>query len=164
MSMLERLSLILTKAENAKFVEHFCEADVEFLIVGGTALAVHDCRGAADVDDLDILISPTIENAQRTYSALTAAQVTLCARPESLTKLAIQIPIKNCQYWAEVLTPRKGFDFEEMLRSSLPISFRSRTLYIASRNDLLKMKEDAVSEVSRVLAKHEKDLACLRNA
>ena len=158
------LSLILTKAENATLVEHFCETEVEFLIVGGTALAVHGCRDAADVDDLDLLISPTIENAQRIFSALSAAQVTLCARPESLTKFAVQIPIKNWQYWAEVLTPRKDFDFDEMLRSSLPIAFRSRTLHIASRDDLLRMKEDAIYEVSRVLAKHEKDLACLRNA
>lgn len=164
MSKLELLSLILTKAENAKLVEHFCVAGVEFLIVGGTALAIHGCRDVADVDDLDLLVSPTIENAQRIFSAFTAAQVTLSVLPESLAKHAVQVPIKNWQYWAEVLTPRKGFDFEEMLKVSIPISFRSMTLHIASRDDLLKMKEDAVCEISRVLAKHEKDLACLRNA
>ena len=164
LSMLELLSLLLTKAENAKLVEHFCEAGVEFLVVGGTALAIHGCREVADVDDLDLLVSPTIENAKKIFSAFAVANVTVRELPESLAKNAVQIPVKNWQYWAEVLTPRKGFDFEKMFRASIPLSFRSRTLYIASRDDLLKMKEDAVYEISCILTKHEKDLACLRNA
>lgn len=160
----ELLSVMLVKGDNAKLVRCFCEAGVEFLVVGGTALALHGCRDAADVDDLDILVSPTIENAQRIFSAFSAAEISLCSVPESLTKSAVQVPIKNWPYFADVLTPRNGFDFDEMLKASIPVSFQAMTLHIASRHDLIKMKEDAVGEVSisSVIAKHEKDLACLR--
>ena len=162
--MREALSLILLKADNAKLVDHFCQARVEFLIVGGTAMALHGCRDLAETNDLDLLVAPTIENAHRVISALSAAQVPLCARAESLAKPAVQVPIKNSQYLAEVLTPRKGFDFGEMLKESVPVEFQGKTLNIVSRNDLLRLKEDAVSEVQRVLTKHQRDLACLRNA
>jgi hypothetical protein len=162
--MREALSLILGKAENAKLVDHLCQSRVEFLIVGGTAMALHGGRDLAEVNDLDLLVAPTMENANRVVRALSAAQVPLCAQPELLAKPAVQLPIKNWQYFAEILTPRKGFDFEEMFKASVSVTFRGNTLNVVSRTDLFRMKEDAVSEIQRVLAKHQKDLECLRNA
>lgn len=142
----ELLSLILLKADNVQLVEHFCKAGVEFLVVGGAAVAIHGCRDVTDVDDLDLLASPTIENARRIFSAFAAAQVCLSASPESLAKHAVQIPVKNWRYRVDILTPRKGFDFNEMLSASMGISFKSWTLHVVSRNDLLKMKDNAICE------------------
>ena len=163
MQMGHILSLILCKAENAKLVEYFCEANVEFLIVGGAATAAYGCRDAVDVDDLDLLVSPTLENAQKIFSALFAAQIPLTAEPESLAKLAVQMPIKNWPYWAELITPREGFRFGEMLEASVAIKFRSRILHIVSLSDLRKMKEAAVADTQRLIVKHQRDLECLRN-
>ena len=163
MQMDHTLSLILCKAENAKLIEYFCEANVEFLIVGGAAMAAYGCRDAVDVDDLDLLVSPTLENAQKIFSALSAAQIRLSAEPQSLAKFAVQMPIKNWQYWAELITPLEGFKFEEMLEAAVAIKFRSGTLYIVSLSDLRKMKEAVIADTQRLLAKHQRDLECLRN-
>jgi len=45
------------------------------LIVGGVAIAAHGCRDIANVDDLDLLIEPTVENGQKLLVALAVAQV-----------------------------------------------------------------------------------------
>lgn len=162
--MREALSLILLKADNAKLVGHFCQARVEFLIVGGTAMALHGCRDLAETNDLDLLVAPTIENAHRVISALSAAQVPLCARAESLAKPAVQVPIKSMRYFAEILTPREGFNFGEMLKASVPVEFQGKVLNVVSRSDLLRLKEDAASDAQRILKKHQKDIECLSNA
>jgi hypothetical protein len=44
------------------------DASAEFVVVGGWAVAVHG-HGRA-TDDLDILVRPTPENAQRVYDGL----------------------------------------------------------------------------------------------
>lgn len=155
---------IFAKAENAKLLEHLRQASVEFLVVGGAAVAFHGCRDHGQFDDLDLLIAPTIENCRKIVDALSAAGVPLTASAEALAKPAIQVPVKNWQYWAEILTPRKGFDFDSIARSALPGLVGEQPVRIISRADLIRMKEDVVVRLREDLGKHERDLACLRDA
>jgi len=162
--MLELLSLILVKANNARLIQLFCEAKVQFIVIGGAAVAIHGCREITSVNDLDLLVSPTEDNAKKILSAFKAAQIEFPEHYSSkLTQSAIQIPIKNYMYHAELLTPLNVIDFEEMLKASIPLTIKSNTVFIATRDDLIRMKEITVNEISKNLTKHEQDLNCLRN-
>ena len=155
---------IFAKAENEKLLQNFAQAGVDFLIVGGAAVAFHGCRHDGEYDDLDLLIAPSLENARRVVDALSAAGAPLAASAESLARPAIQVPVKNLQYWAELLTPKKGFDFNSIATSALPGMVGKQLVRIISRLDLIKMKEDAVTQLREDLRKHERDLACLKRA
>jgi hypothetical protein len=152
---------IFAKANNEKLLQHFERAGVDFLVVGGAAVAFHGCRDDEQYDDLDLLIAPTIENSRRVADALVAAGVPLAASAEALAKPAIQVPVKNLQYWAEILTPRKGFDFYCIAKSALPAMVGQQSVRVISRLDLIKMKEDAVTRLRGDLRKHESDLSRL---
>lgn len=155
------LSLLLPKANNDKLVHEFVKAEVAFLVIGGTAVAAHGCRDVAEVDDLDLLIAPTIENGQRLLNALAAAQVPVCIQADTIATPALQIPLKK-YFYAELLTPRKGFDFDEMLNRGVSVSAFGLSLKVASVFDLIRMKQDAIIESQKVLTKHETDHARLR--
>lgn len=152
---------IFTKAENEKLLQHFAQAGVDFLVVGGAAVAFYGCRNHGQYDDLDLLIAPSLENTNRVVGALSAAGAPLAVSAELLARPAIQVPVKNWQYWAELLTPRTGFDFNSIAMSALAGMVGQQPVRIISRLDLIKMKEDAVVKLREDLGKHEKDLACL---
>jgi hypothetical protein len=154
--------VIFAKAENAKLLQHLHQAGVEFLVIGGAAVAFHGCREDGQYDDLDLLIAPTIENAKKVANALVAAGVPLSASPETLAKPAIQVPVKTSQYWAEILTPRKGVNFDSIARSALAGMVGQQLVRVVSRPDLIKMKEDAAARLREDLCKHERDLQCLK--
>lgn len=155
---------IQSKADNETLLEHFIRAGVDFVVVGGAAVAFHGCRGFGQYDDLDLLIAPSIENARRVVDALSAAGAPLSASAGALARQAIQVPIKNLQYWAELLTPRGGFDFDSIKTSSLQGTVGQQPVRVISRADLIKMKEDAVTKITEDLRKHERDLECLKAA
>ncbi len=155
---------LFAKTENEKLLQHFEQAGVDFVVVGGAAVAFHGCRIDGQFDDLDLLIAPTIENSRRVADALSAAGVPLSSSAESLAKPAIQLPVKTWQYWAEILTPRKGFDFGSMAKSALPATVGQQSVRVISRLDLIKMKEDVVARLREDLSKHERDLVCLKDA
>jgi hypothetical protein len=153
---------IFAKAGNEKLLQHFAQAGVDFLVVGGAAVAFHACRDDGQYDDLDLLIEPSLKNAQRVVNALSAAGAPLAASAESLARPAIKVPVKNLQYWAELLTPRKGSDFNSIATSALLGMIGQQRVRIISRSDLIEMKEDAVTNLREELRKHERDLAYLK--
>lgn len=161
-SRILHLVSLFAKAENEKLLQHFGQAGVDFLVVGGAAVAFHGCREYGQFDDLDLLIAPTIENCRRVVDALSFAGVPLTASAESLAKPAIQVSVKNWQYWAEILTPRKGVDYDSIAQSALPGIVGLQPVRVISRAELIKMKEDAIAKLRDDLNKHEKDLACLK--
>lgn len=153
---------IYAKAENEKLLQHLHGAGVDFLVIGGAAVAFHGCREDGQYDDLDLLIAPTIENAKKVVNALIAAGVPLSASPEGLAKPAMQVPVKTWQYWAEILTPRQGIDFDSIAQSALAGMVGQHSVRIVCHADLIKMKEDAVGRLKDELHKHDRDLQCLR--
>lgn len=158
----EMPEVIFAKAENEKLLQHLYQAGVEFLVVGGAAVAFHGCREGGQYDDLDLLIAPTTENAKKVADALVAAGAPLSASPEALAKPAIRVPLKTWQYWAEILTPRKGVDFDGIARSALAGIVGQESVRVIARADLIKMKEEAAARLREDLCKHERDLQCLK--
>ena len=161
--MIQDLPKVLTKAENEKLIFHFQASNVEFLVIGGTAMALHGCRNQDDVDDLDLLIAPTDDNAQKVLTALAKASVNLNVAATALTKPKVQVSIKTWQYYAEILTPAKEYDFSKMFDASFLARIGEKTISVISQTDLIRMKQDAVNQLSADLAKHQKDLEMLRN-
>jgi hypothetical protein len=70
------LPQIFAKHGNDELVHCFQAHGVEFLVVGRTAVAVHGARDPFQVDDFDVLVNPTLQNAESVMSALSAMRIT----------------------------------------------------------------------------------------
>jgi hypothetical protein len=105
---------IITKSGNVESVRQLQQAGASFLIVGGVAVAVHGCRDFTDVDDLDIMIDPQIENTGKVMSALTASHIDVQFDASTLANPAKLIHVKVLHYWLDLLTPEGGVDFAEL--------------------------------------------------
>jgi hypothetical protein len=163
----EQTPQIIAKAGNSDLIKLLIEYGVEFIITGGAAVAVHGCRDPMDVDDLDILIEPTLENARRVMAALQARHINTNFPVDRLTGPEAQICLKMLHYWADLITPRSNVDFGDLVRSSLVATHDWQTVRVIGRADLIAMKEVAlIRTVDRPdrHQRHEKDLQCLRAA
>ncbi len=56
------MTSLTTFVGNSDFVRMLIDAKVEFLVIGGLAVAFHKCRDPLKVDDLDILLEPSTDN------------------------------------------------------------------------------------------------------
>jgi predicted nucleotidyltransferase len=156
------LALLLGKAANRDLVDSLLQARVAFVVVGGTALATYNLREPLEVDDLDLLISPTRDNAETVAAVLQKFGVSLSAA--ALAKPAVQLSLKSQQFWAEVLTPVRGVQFEQIRERASLVQVQHLQVPVASVEDLRSMKVHAVSELRKSLEKHERDLVRLRDA
>ena len=145
-----------------ELVGHFQQYKVNFIVVGGVAVRIHNCREQFDVDDLDLLVEPTLDNARCIVDALSAATIDVQFKPEALARPGACIPLKVLHFCADILTPWKGIEFGELLQRSIPARLKLRALRVISRADLILMKEHAVSQLTSELEKHQRDLSCLR--
>ena len=161
--MSDSLPTIFAKHGSDEIVRHLQQHGASFLVVGGTAVAVHGCRDKSDVDDFDFLIDPSIENARKTIAALSAASIRVPFPPEALTRPSVQVPLKVLHYWAELLTPAEGVSFSELMERSVQVQISFFRVHVIGRTDLLAMKEIAVQRLAADVSKHERDLACLRS-
>jgi hypothetical protein len=95
-------------------LELLLEAGAEFVVVGAHALAVHGAARATG--DIDILVRPTIENAERVHAALLSFGAPLAAHRVSPADLAregtiyqLGLPPRRI----DVLTRIDGVTFDE---------------------------------------------------
>jgi hypothetical protein len=158
------LSLLLSKAENRALLAALLRGGVELVVIGGTALAQHGLRDIVQVDDLDLLVNPTVENADRIASVLQTLGTPLTGSSSVLARRAIQVPLKTAQYWAELLTPVQDLSFEEIYRTAAVVQVAEFAVRVAGIPHLRRMKELAVKELRASLEKHEADLRRLTDA
>lgn len=120
------------------------DAAVEFLIVGAYALAFHGAPRASG--DIDLLVRPSPENAQRVVSALArfgapleSAGVTAAdfSRPGAVYQIGL--PPRRI----DVLTQISGLSFDEAWASRVASELEGRTVNFIGRAALLKNKEAA---------------------
>jgi len=157
------MTLLTTFTGNADFFGALVHAHVEFLVVGGLAVVFHKCRTPENVDDLDLLLNPAAENAERFISVL--SQNGLCPLP-SVAQVArpnFQIPLKILPlFYIDVLTPTEDVNFGELFsRSKVALLQGSIPVRVISRPDLVEMKRRTVRMLSKDKKKHEDDLRCL---
>lgn len=120
------------------------DAGAEFVVVGGWAVAVHG-HGRA-TDDLDILVRPTPENAQRVYNALLQYGAPLAAHGVTSDLFAkerygYRIGVKPVLI--ELLTTVSGIDFDEANQEPVIVEVAGRGVPFIGRRALLANKRAA---------------------
>ena len=117
------------------------DEDVEFLVVGAHALAVHGV--VRSTGDLDILVRPAPSNAARVAKALLAFGAPLAAHgvetndfAEAGTVYQLGLPPNRI----DILTQLSGVDYEEASANSLAASVSGLEFRVPSRAALLQNK------------------------
>lgn len=144
---------------NAELVRAFISSGVEFVVVGGLAVAWYCADRQAD--DMDLLVNPTSENSARVSRALSGLQMHGFS-DNSFTKPALQVPLKQHLY-AELLTPTAvGPTYSEVANTAVDAKLFNISVRVASPALLIRMKEQAVASAETQRQKHLNDIECLR--
>lgn len=154
---------ISTHGGNVDLLHELQRRGVSFLIVGGAAVAVHGGREETHLDEIDVLIDTTIENAQRVVATLKARGFDPQWPADELTKPRKQVPAKDWAHDIDILTPRADEDFAALLARSVPAVLNDLRVSVIGRDDLIAMKLIAVKNDENP-AKHERDLARLQGS
>ncbi|HSC86482.1 MAG TPA: hypothetical protein VLC09_04400 [Polyangiaceae bacterium] len=122
----------------------FADEKVEFVVIGGWAMALHGHgRGT---DDLDVFIKATAENAARVYRALTSFGAPVAAHgvtAELFTQTGYGYRMGIKPHLIEILTQVDGIDFDEAIEESRTFELEGRAIAFIGRRALLKNKRAA---------------------
>lgn len=151
---------ILTQTNNANFVRLCIESGVEFLLVGGAAVCHYGGRGDG-ISEIDLLINCTSENAQKLMGVLDKAGIKPNFTFKNLEAPNVQLPVKTPDYFLDLLTPWKELSYSDLSSRAETCSINNMEVPVVCREDLIKLKEYAVSKLQSEVDKHRKDLACL---
>lgn len=113
---------------------------VQYVIIGATAFPTHGyARATADID---ILIKPTKENAQRVLNALTQVgyDVTDLTVDEVLRK---KILFRQYILATDIHPSAVGVTFETVWKNRIKDTIEGVPVFVASLDDLIKMKRAA---------------------
>jgi len=115
--------------------------DVRYLVIGGIAAVLHGVPRATF--DLDLLIEPSVDNAQRLLDALSDERfgTAVMVSAEELTRH--EITIFNDRVRIDVLTSAPGVDFEQAWERKVAMEYEGQGFHVASREDLIASKRAA---------------------
>lgn len=147
-------------AANKELVRAFISNGVEFVVVGGLAVAWY-CRDRK-ADDMDLLVNPTPENSARISRALSGLRMQGFSE-SSFTKHGLQIPLKQQPLYAELITPiALGPTYSEVSSTAVNGKLFDFPVLIASPLLLIRMKEQAIASAEAQQQKHLEDIERLR--
>lgn len=131
-------------ADYADLLLELLDANAEFVVVGGWAVAVHGHARATD--DLDVLVRPTPDNAARVYEALQKFGAPVQAHGVtadlfSKERYGYRIGIKPTQI--EILTSISGITFDHASRDLVFVAIEGRPVPFIGRAALLDNKRAA---------------------
>jgi hypothetical protein len=159
---LELATKLTSNGSNTEVLRALNCCGVEYLVVGGLACVFYGCRDPFEVDDLDVMLNPTIENMELFLSALPSIGVGAPATPERLAQPGVQVPLKALHH-IDALTPPKGIQFSDLSRHAQPAAVNGVALRVVGRDGLVALKRIAAQGTGEV-AKHAADLARLVGA
>ena len=123
---------------NDNLLKALNDQKVKYLVVGG--LAVHHYCPERIVDDLDLLIEPTLENAEKVKDALKKIGMNVDElNVQGLTKEWKRLCLKKFLN-ADILTPGGGLDFNITFRNSIEVNVNGIPVRVMSCTDLLEHK------------------------
>jgi len=126
----------------AEILASFSAANVEFLVVGAYAVAVHGRPRATG--DLDIWVNPTPENAVRVWKALTVFGAPLDQlRMEDLSSADLVFQMGLPPSRIDVLTGISGVTFAEAWPDRVAIMVEGTEVPVLGRAALLRNKAAA---------------------
>lgn len=152
---------ISTDFNNADLLRRLSDGGISFVLVGGGAVAAYGCRADLHLPELDILIDPTIENAERVLAVLAAAGMQLWIGPTDLAGPKKQLPVKQLLFDMDILTPAAGESFHAILGRSDCTMVGDLKVRVVARDDLIAMKREVVNKQEPGSEKHKRDLECL---
>jgi hypothetical protein len=122
----------------------FADENVEFLLIGGWAMALHGHgRGT---DDLDIFVRSSLENSRRVFHALVTFGAPLVAHGVTerlFTQKGYGYRMGVKPHLIEILTSIDGVDFDEALQNAGSFQIEGRSIRFIGRVALLKNKKAA---------------------
>lgn len=122
----------------------FAEAGVEFVVVGGYAVAFHGHVRATK--DIDLLIRPSPDNAERVYAALAVFGAPLAAFEVSAADFATYDGVLRFgapPYAFDVLNRIAGVSFDEAFETSSVIEVEGVRVRVLGLDALLRAKRAA---------------------
>jgi hypothetical protein len=144
---------------NEELVHSFAANSVEFVVIGGLAVAWYCADRQAD--DMDLLVNPTPENSARISRSLDGLHMNGYTS-DSLTKPGLQVPLKRL-YYADLLTPQKdGPTYTEVAEDAVDAKLFNIPVRLASVVSLIRLKEQAVASAEAQRDKHLKDIERLK--
>jgi hypothetical protein len=115
--------------------------DVEYLVIGGIAVVLYGVPRATF--DLDILIRPDRENAERLLKALLAAGLATAELTTADEILANEITIFKDRVRIDVQTSTPGLTFETAWQRRRRMEYHGASFFLVSREDLITSKQAA---------------------
>jgi hypothetical protein len=112
--------------------------NVRYLVIGGIAAVLHGVPRATF--DLDILIDPTSENAQRLLDAFLEAGLGTAALTSSESLLANEITIFQDRVRIDVQTSTPGLRFNDAWQNREVMSYQAQEFFVVSKSDLIASK------------------------
>jgi len=128
---------IQTFGGNSHLLAELNQSGVRYLIVGGVAVHFHAPERA--YDDLDIMLDPTMKNADRFLMVLDKLGLRAQFPAEKLAQPKKQIPLKTYHY-ADVVTPAFDIDFAAEWEQASLATVNDQPVRIASRDLLRRLK------------------------
>jgi hypothetical protein len=122
-------------------LREFVEGNVEFLLIGGWAVAIHGHgRGT---DDMDVFVRATEDNAARVFAALERYGAPLSAHGVTAGLFAQEhygYRMGRKPLLIEILTKIDGVSFDEAARDALEVELEGMRIPVIGRDALLKNK------------------------
>lgn len=112
--------------------------DVQYLVIGGIAVVLYGVPRATF--DLDILIRPDRENAERLVEALLAAGLATAGLTTADEVLANEITVFKDRIRIDVQTSTPGLTFEEAWQRRETMEYQGASFFVVSREDLIAAK------------------------
>jgi len=123
----------------------FQQHEVRYMVIGGVASVLHGVPRATF--DLDILIDPTDDNAQRLLAALVDAGFGTATMTNAREIVAHEITVFNDRVRIDVQTRTPGVSFQDAWRRRKTVTYQGQDLYILSKEDLIASKRASGREV-----------------
>lgn len=122
-------------------LREFIEADVEFLLIGGWAVAIHG--HGRSTDDMDVFVRASEENAARIFAALERYGAPLSAHGVTRGLFAQErygYRMGRKPLLIEILTKIDGVSFDEAAHDAIEVELVGMRIPVIGRDALLKNK------------------------
>lgn len=123
----------------------FQKNDVRYVVIGGIAAILHGVPRLTF--DLDILIDPTSENAQRLLDALLEADIGTASLTSVDDLLDNEITVFSDRVRIDVQTSTPGIAFDEAWKDKLTLSYHGQDFFVLSKEDLIRSKRASGRDV-----------------
>ena len=123
----------------------FQKNDVKYVVIGGIAAVLYGVPRATF--DLDILIEPSAENAERLLRAMIEAGLGTAALTNVDEVLSQEITIFKDRIRLDVQTSTPGLHFEDAWEHRVTMNYKGQALEVVSMRDLIASKRASGRDV-----------------